>query len=80
MRRNATYPSFHLAFVVLKPDFKGKVREEEIAEWCRAEMAVYKAPRNVRFIDALPKTASGKILKRVLRDQARAQVSPPQAR
>jgi long-chain acyl-CoA synthetase len=69
-----------VAFVVLKPDFKGKVREEEIAEWCRAEMAVYKAPRNVRFIDALPKTASGKILKRVLRDQARAQVSPPQAR
>jgi len=69
-----------VAFVVLKPDFKGKVREEEIAEWCRAEMAVYKAPRHVRFIDALPKTASGKILKRVLRDQARAQVSPPPGR
>jgi len=68
-----------VAFVVLKPDAKGKVVEEEIAQWCRAEMAVYKAPRQVRFIDALPKTASGKILKRVLRDQARAQV-PPRAR
>jgi acyl-CoA synthetase (AMP-forming)/AMP-acid ligase II len=65
-----------VAFVVLKPDAKGKVREEEIAEWCRAEMAVYKAPRQVRFIDTLPKTASGKILKRLLRDQARAQVPP----
>jgi acyl-CoA synthetase (AMP-forming)/AMP-acid ligase II len=65
-----------VAFVVLKHDAKGKVREEEIAEWCRAEMAVYKAPRHVRFIDALPKTASGKILKRLLRDQVRAQVAP----
>jgi long-chain acyl-CoA synthetase len=62
-----------VAFVVLRPDAKGKVSEEEIAQWCRAEMAVYKAPRQVRFIDALPKTASGKILKRLLRDQARAQ-------
>jgi long-chain acyl-CoA synthetase len=59
-----------IAFVVLKPDAQGKVREEQIAEWCRAEMAVYKAPRLIRFIDALPKTASGKILKRVLREKA----------
>jgi len=59
-----------VAFVVLKPDAQGKVREEEIAEWCRAEMAVYKAPRSIRFVDALPKTATGKILKRVLREKA----------
>ncbi|MFL5279379.1 MAG: AMP-binding protein [Myxococcales bacterium] len=68
-----------VAFVVLKPEAKGKVREEEIAEWCRTEMAVYKAPRQVRFIDALPKTASGKILKRMLRDEAKATV-PQQGR
>jgi len=61
-----------VAFVVLKPEAKGKTTPEEIAAWCRAEMAVYKAPRQIRFIDALPKTASGKILKRVLREQARA--------
>ena len=61
------------AFVVLKPDAKGKIAEEQLAEWCRANMAVYKAPRQIRFVDALPKTASGKVLKRVLRDQA----SPP---
>ncbi|HEY6051458.1 MAG TPA: long-chain fatty acid--CoA ligase, partial [Thermoanaerobaculia bacterium] len=61
-----------VAFVVLKADAKGKVMEQEIADWCRSEMSVYKAPRAIRFIDALPKTASGKILKRILREQARA--------
>ena len=61
-----------LAFVVLKPDAKGKVSEEQIVEWCRANMSVYKAPRQVRFVDALPRTATGKMLKRVLRDQAAA--------
>ena len=64
-----------VAYVVLKSDAKGKVSAEQIAEWCRAEMAVYKAPRKIRFVDALPKTASGKVLKRVLREQARAESS-----
>ena len=60
------------AFVVLKPDAKGAVTGEQIVEWCRGEMSVYKAPRQVIFIEALPRTASGKVLKRVLRDQAAA--------
>lgn len=68
-----------VAYVVLKPEAKGKVAPEELAAWCRAEMAVYKAPRQFRFIDALPKTASGKILKRVLREQARAEAAAPRA-
>ncbi|MGZ6124232.1 MAG: AMP-binding protein, partial [Myxococcales bacterium] len=59
-----------LAFVVLKPDAKGNVTAEQIIEWCRTNMSVYKAPRQIRFIEALPKTASGKVLKRILRDQA----------
>src|SRR5207237_6695725 len=66
-----------VAFVVLRPDAKGKVTEEDIAQWCRAEMAVYKAPRQVRFIDALPKTASGTIVTRPLRADARARAQPP---
>ena len=61
-----------LAFVVLKPDAKGKVQEAQIIEWCRTEMSVYKAPRQVLFVEALPKTATGKVLKRILRDQAAA--------
>ena len=46
--------------------------EEQIAEWCKTNMAAYKAPRQIRFVDALPKTATGKVLKRILRDQAAA--------
>jgi acyl-CoA synthetase (AMP-forming)/AMP-acid ligase II len=61
-----------LAFVVLRPEAKGKVTEAELVEWCRNEMAVYKAPRRIRFVDALPKTGSGKILKRALREEARS--------
>ncbi|TMA24331.1 MAG: long-chain fatty acid--CoA ligase, partial [Deltaproteobacteria bacterium] len=60
------------AFVVLKADAKGSVTEEQLAEWCRSNMAVFKAPRQVRFVETLPRTASGKVLKRVLRDQAAA--------
>jgi long-chain acyl-CoA synthetase len=58
------------AFVVLKPDAAGRVTEQEIVDWCRREMAVYKAPNRVHFVDALPRTGSGKILKRILRAQA----------
>jgi acyl-CoA synthetase (AMP-forming)/AMP-acid ligase II len=60
------------AFVVLKPQARGVLTEAELVQWCRTEMSVYKAPRAVCFVDALPKTASGKILKRALREQARA--------
>jgi acyl-CoA synthetase (AMP-forming)/AMP-acid ligase II len=60
-----------LAFVVLKPAAKGTVTEDQIAQWCKEAMSAYKAPRQVRFIDALPKTASGKVLKRMLRDAAK---------
>ena len=59
-----------LAFVVRRAG--AAATERELVEWCRAEMAVYKAPRVVRFVDTLPKTGSGKIVKRTLREQARA--------
>jgi acyl-CoA synthetase (AMP-forming)/AMP-acid ligase II len=57
-----------VAFVVLRPQDKGVVTPEQIAAWARGEMAVYKAPRRVLFVDALPRTATGKILRRALRD------------
>jgi acyl-CoA synthetase (AMP-forming)/AMP-acid ligase II len=60
-----------VAFVVLKPEARDQVSEQQITDWCRAEMAVYKAPRRVSFVDALPKTGSGKVLKRALREKAR---------
>ncbi|WP_433259030.1 long-chain-fatty-acid--CoA ligase [Streptosporangium sp. CA-135522] len=43
------------------------VTEEELIAWCKENMAAYKYPRIVEFRDALPMTATGKILKRELR-------------
>jgi acyl-CoA synthetase (AMP-forming)/AMP-acid ligase II len=57
------------AFIVLKGEYRTRVREEEIILWCREKMAAFKYPRIVEFIEELPKTASGKVLKRVLREK-----------
>jgi acyl-CoA synthetase (AMP-forming)/AMP-acid ligase II len=43
--------------------------EQEIIDWCRARIASYKKPTRVWFIDRLPRNASGKVLKRTLREQ-----------
>jgi len=63
-----------VAFVVPRKD-AAVPAEAELVEWCRAEMAVYKAPRRVVFLEALPRTASGKILRRALREHPA--VKPP---
>jgi long-chain acyl-CoA synthetase len=44
--------------------------EADLIAHCRRELAAYKVPQDVRFLDALPKSAVGKILRRDLRDQA----------
>ncbi|MDE2605722.1 MAG: long-chain fatty acid--CoA ligase [Burkholderiales bacterium] len=56
------------AMVVLRPQFKGQVKEEDIVAWCRENMAVYKVPRAVQFVDALPKSGSGKVMWRMLQE------------
>ncbi len=53
------------AYVIRTPE--ATVSEEELVAWCRENMAAYKYPRIVEFRDALPMTATGKILKRELR-------------
>jgi long-chain acyl-CoA synthetase len=58
-----------VAVVVLKPD-AGEVPAERIIEFCRTSLAGYKCPREVRFVDRLPRNASGKVLKRELRRAA----------
>jgi long-chain acyl-CoA synthetase len=45
------------------------IAEEEIIAYCRRHMAAYKAPARVDFVSELPKSATGKILKRTLRDK-----------
>jgi long-chain acyl-CoA synthetase len=47
--------------------------QEQIIEYCRSQLAVYKAPSRVGFVNELPKSTTGKILKRVLREQASQQ-------
>ncbi|MEO6292416.1 MAG: long-chain-fatty-acid--CoA ligase [Burkholderiaceae bacterium] len=59
------------ALVVLKPDHRGRVSEQDIIDWGRQRMAVYKAPRIVEFMDSLPKSGTGKILWRELQEAQR---------
>ncbi len=66
------------ALVSLKPGFRGEVSEQDIVDWARDRMAVYKAPRLVEFLDALPKSGTGKILWRELQEQHRAAASREQ--
>lgn len=58
------------AFVVLRPSHKpSKALEEELRKHCLEEIAAYKHPREIEFVDTLPKTASGKIQKYRLKPQ-----------
>lgn len=57
------------AFVVLRSSHSGEVTEKDIIGWCRENIAVYKAPSSIEFLDVLPKTASGKVLWRLLQER-----------
>jgi long-chain acyl-CoA synthetase len=56
------------ALVVLKPG--QSATEEEILDFCRKNLAKYKVPSGVEFRQTLPKSTSGKILRRMLRQEA----------
>jgi fatty-acyl-CoA synthase len=60
------------AFVVPRPDWRGRVEEQTLIDWCRQHMAAYKVPRIIAFVDALPKSGSGKIQWRELQDRENA--------
>ncbi len=64
------------AYIVLKPESKGKVAEEEIIQFCRSNLATYKAPRKVTFVDELPKSLIGKVLRRKLRETESGRQAP----
>jgi len=62
-----------LAFVVTgTPGLSGP----EIIGWCRDQMANYKVPRVVELVDALPRNATGKVMKDDLRRQAAERPAP----
>lgn len=56
------------AFIVRKPG--ATLDADALIAWSRDNMASYKAPRAVSFIDALPTTGAGKVLRRLLKDKA----------
>jgi long-chain acyl-CoA synthetase len=64
------------AFVVLKPG--EKCTEEEIINFCKEKLAPYKVPKMVEFRDSIPKSAIGKILRKILRDEEEAKAKQNQ--
>lgn len=56
------------AWVVLKPDKKGKLTEEELIRWCKENMTYYKVPKYIEFRDELPKSLVGKVMRRTLQE------------
>jgi acyl-CoA synthetase (AMP-forming)/AMP-acid ligase II len=67
---DAVYGENVVAFVVSKPG--AEVSETEVVEHVCRHVAKFKAPSKVHFLTALPKSNIGKILRRVLRDEAAA--------
>ena len=63
------------AVVVLRAAFNGQVSEDEIIAWCKENMAAYKYPRVVQFVDALPKSGAGKVMWRALQEAEAAKTN-----
>ena len=58
-----------MAAVILRPGIDpGPELAAELVDWCRARLAHYKCPASVAFVTDLPRNASGKVLKRLLRE------------
>jgi long-chain acyl-CoA synthetase len=57
---------------VIIPAAGCQVSGEEIIAWCRDQLAHFKCPKTVEFVSSLPRTTTGKVLKRELRNQLRA--------
>ncbi|MNL64904.1 Short-chain-fatty-acid--CoA ligase [compost metagenome] len=55
------------AWIVLKPG--ASATEDEIRDFCRDQIAHYKIPRYIRFVDEMPMTITGKVQKFVMRER-----------
>lgn len=67
-----------VAAIQLKDDFRGKVCQEEIREFCREHLAPYEVPKLVVFRDEIPLTVTEKLFKKALRDEFVAQMQTGQ--
>jgi long-chain acyl-CoA synthetase len=63
------------AFIVPKDEAKGSLNPDEIIAFCRAHLAAYQVPRLIEFRDKLELSDAGKILRRVLKDEERRNMS-----
>jgi fatty-acyl-CoA synthase len=60
------------ALVVPRAEWRGRIDEPTLIDWCRQNMAAFKVPRVIEFVEALPKSGSGKIQWRELQDRENA--------
>jgi len=60
------------AYVVLKPGYDaGEALADEIKTWVRQRLSAHEYPREVAFVDSMPLTTTGKVIRRIFRDRAR---------
>jgi len=57
------------AWVVLRDEWKGKISTDQLRHWCLENMAKYKIPKYIEFIDEVPKTIIGKVMRRQLQEE-----------
>jgi long-chain acyl-CoA synthetase len=55
------------AFIVLKDGVS--VKKKELISYCKQNMAKFKVPKEITFMESLPKSYTGKVLKRILREK-----------
>jgi fatty-acyl-CoA synthase len=60
------------AVIVLRAEWRGRIDANAIIDWCHENMAAYKCPRIVEFVETLPKSGAGKIMWRELQDREAA--------
>lgn len=66
------------AYIILKQEYVGKVKADDIIAWSKDNMAAYKRPHVIEFRNELPKSAAGKVLRRVLVDEENAKLRAKQ--
>ncbi|MDP3316982.1 MAG: AMP-binding protein, partial [Devosia sp.] len=64
------------AYVVLKPGFaRSATLADEISAWVREKLSAHEYPREVEFVDSMPLTTTGKVIRRIFRDRAKREAS-----
>ncbi len=63
------------AYIVTQPEHRTPETADRIVEWAREHMAAYKIPRIIEFVDALPKSGTGKVMWRALQEAENARTA-----